>query len=95
MTDPAPGPFETERDAATAVRHITSRPPGAGEWAAGNQWLLERACEIAGVELGEYDHRILLWIGGWEPWVCAVIAGLIIRASQAAREPPGARAEQR
>jgi hypothetical protein len=36
------------------------------------------------VELGAYDHRILVWLAGWEPTICAVIAGLITRARELA-----------
>lgn len=48
--------------------------------AEGNRRLLEEACTATGVRLGAYDHRILLWLAGWEPSTCAVIAGLITRA---------------
>jgi hypothetical protein len=75
------GPYETERQAAAAVRHITASPPGS--WQDGEHRLLEDACRAAGVQLGAYDHRILLWLAGWEPATCAVIAGLITRAHEA------------
>jgi hypothetical protein len=75
------GPYETQRQAADAVRHITSSPAEA--WRDGNHRLLEDACRAAGVQLGAYDQRILLWLAGWEPSTCAVIAGLITRAHQA------------
>jgi hypothetical protein len=29
----------------------------------------------AGVQLGAYDQRILLWLAGYEPSTCAAIAG--------------------
>jgi hypothetical protein len=74
------GPFETERQAADAARHIYDSPPGTGAWGDGNHRLMEDACTAAGVELGAYDHRILLWLAGWEPATCAVVAGLITRA---------------
>jgi hypothetical protein len=35
------------------------------------------------VKLGAFDHRIVLWLAGWEPSTCAVIAGLIARAHEA------------
>ncbi len=76
----APGPFETEREARDTARHIYDSPPGTGAWGTGNHRLLEDACLAAGVELGAYDHAILLWLAGFEPSNCAVIAGLIARA---------------
>jgi hypothetical protein len=74
------GPYETEREAAGAARHIYSSDPGTGAWGDGNHRLLEEACIAVGVQLGAYDQRILLWLAGWEPSTCAVIAGLISRA---------------
>jgi hypothetical protein len=74
------GPYETERQAANAARHIYDSDPGTGAWGTGNHKLLEDACTAAGVHLGAYDQGILLWLAGWEPSTCAVIAGLIRRA---------------
>ena len=91
------GPYETERQAAGAARHIYDSPPGTGAWGDGCHRLLEGACAAAGVQLGAYDHRILVWVTTWEPATCAVIAGLITRAhaSQATADavvfPAGAR----
>jgi hypothetical protein len=79
-SQPAAGPFDTEREAAAAVQHITSNPTEA--WRDGMHRHLEQACAAAGVELGAYDHAILLWLAGWEPATVAVIAGLIARARQ-------------
>jgi hypothetical protein len=76
------GPYETERQAADAARHIYDSPPGTGAWGTGSHRLLEDACTAAGVRLGAYDQRILLWLAGQEPSTCAVIAGLITRARQ-------------
>jgi len=76
-------PYETERQAADAAQHIYDSPPGTGAWGDGNLRLLEGACRAAGVQLGAYDTRILLWLAGWEPTTCAVIAGLISRAHAA------------
>lgn len=84
------GPFETELEARSAVQHILASPPGKGAWTGGNHRLLEDACRTAGVQLGAYDHRILLWLAGWEPAVCAVIAGLITRAHAASEADDGA-----
>ena len=38
--------------------------------------------DAAGVQLGEFDDRILHWLAGWEPHVAAVIAGLVGRAGE-------------
>jgi hypothetical protein len=51
--------------------------------------LLEGACQAAGVQLGAYDHRILIWLTAWEPATCAVIAGLITRAHAAGQDTAG------
>jgi hypothetical protein len=78
----APGPFQTELEARNATRHIYESPPGTGAWGNGNHKLLEDACRSAGITLGAFDHGILLWLAGFEPSTCAVIAGLIARASR-------------
>jgi hypothetical protein len=85
-------PYETQRQAADAARHIYDSQPGS--WGDGNLRLLEDACRAAGVQLGAYDHRILVWLTGWEPATCAVIAGLITRA-HASRAATGQMAEIR
>jgi hypothetical protein len=43
------------------------------------------ACSAAGVEVGAHDHRVLVWLAGWGPETCAVVAGLITRAYLAGR----------
>ncbi len=45
--------------------------------------MLISACVAASVELGAYDRRILLWLAGWEPETCVVVAGVITRAHEA------------
>ncbi len=80
------GPFETARQAreTPAVRaaydamHASHRRGVMGER---NHQMLNDACTAAGVELGAYDHRILLWLANWEPETIAVIAGIISRAA--------------
>jgi hypothetical protein len=79
------GPFETERQAlgTPAVRGVYTAfeaAPGKGRMQPGNLAMLRAACEGVDVELGAYDVRILAWLAGWEPQVCAVVAGLITRA---------------
>ncbi len=85
-----PVPYESEREARAAVANIydlmhasTERGTGSRE----NFLLLVKACEAAQVGLGSptsYDRRILAWLAGFEPETCAVVAGLITRARQAA-----------
>jgi hypothetical protein len=83
------GPFESESEARNtpAVRAVYAAfdaGPGQGRMQAPNHRMLEQACEAAGVTLGAYDHRILLWLAGWEPQTCAVVAGMISRAAHPA-----------
>jgi hypothetical protein len=76
------GPYETEREARAAAHAAV--PPAAGSSilsAAGNQELLGRALEAAGVRTGRYDDRIIEWLSQWEDSVCAVIAGWVQRAA--------------
>jgi hypothetical protein len=83
-----PGPFETSQQArdVPAVRaiydamHASHRRGVMGE--RGYQ-LLSQACEAADVEVGAYDHHILVWLAGFKPETCAVVAGLITRAHEA------------
>jgi hypothetical protein len=74
------GPFNTEAEARAAVAAILASPPGTGAWGDACRALLEDACRAAGVELGEFDRRIIGWLAGWEPATVAVVAGLISRA---------------
>jgi hypothetical protein len=90
------GPFETEREArelpaVQAIYAAFRADPGVGRMAPDTHKMLIGACVAAGVELGAYDRRILLWLSGWEPQTCAVIAGLISRAhdAEAARAGTG------
>ncbi len=80
------GPFETRREAAglpavqaiyDAMRATTRR----GVMAERGHRLLCEACTAAGVDLGAYDHRVIKWLAGWEPEICAVVAGIISRAA--------------
>ena len=83
------GPFETEREARAAAHEVVQPEPG---WPIlrkpQNQLVLERACQLAEVELGMYDRRILTWLSGYEDSVCAVVAGLVARATAAGRPGP-------
>jgi hypothetical protein len=90
------GPFETEREArnTTAVQTIYDAfyvSPGVGRMAPHSHNILSKAWTAAGLEVGTYDDRILVWLSQWEPTTCMVIAGLITRASEAAALPPQVR----
>lgn len=79
------GPYGTEAEARAAAL-AAAGPPRPG-WSILNEAqrhnMLLAACEAAGLELGDYDHRILGWLTGWEDGTVAVIAGLITRAHAA------------
>jgi hypothetical protein len=79
------GPFGTEREArAASLWEQQGRPEVQGRPAIreANVAQLRDACADAGVQLGAYDSRILHWLAGWEPAICAVVAGLIARAHE-------------
>jgi hypothetical protein len=40
------------------------------------------AAAVLGLDLGEYDRRILAWISGWDEPTLAAIASIIHRARQ-------------
>jgi hypothetical protein len=80
------GPYETEDQALAdpAVQGIYAamrRSPQAARMQDGSSRLIFTACAVAGVELGDYDVRIIRWVAGFEPQSSAVIAGLITRAA--------------
>jgi hypothetical protein len=84
------GPFQTEREALDlpAVRAIYDAMRAShrrGVMREPSRQLLGEACAAAGVEVGAYDDRILVWLAGFRPQECAVIAGLITRAHEAGR----------
>ena len=81
-------PIESQEQARAlpAVRAVYAAfdaTPGEGRMIAGNKRMILDACRAAGISLGAYDGRIIDWLGGWEPEVCAVVAGLITRAGRA------------
>lgn len=77
------GPYATAERAAETVREFyrASQFSPRGTLAKCNRERLLAACESAGVELGEYDRRILDWLAIWEPETIAVIVGLVLRAN--------------
>ena len=64
----------------------SSRPGAMTEL---NLALLLAALHDGGVTLGAYDGRKALWLAGWEPELCAAVAGWIGRAHAAGREDDG------
>jgi hypothetical protein len=83
------GPFDTEQQVrelpeVQAVYDAFRRDPGVGKMAPHSHRLLLGALAETGVYLGAFDHRIAEWLTQWEPATCAVIAGWVQRASQAA-----------
>jgi hypothetical protein len=81
------GPYETERQARQAA--IAAAGPPRPGWSILSEAqlhnLLLDACEAAGVQLGDYDRRILAWLTHYEDATVAVVAGLIERAAAAGR----------
>ena len=80
------GPFETERQArelpeVRAVYVAAHASTRRGVLAEGSRRLLGQALEAAGVSMGRYDDRIAEWLSGWEPQMCAVVAGWVTRAA--------------
>jgi hypothetical protein len=77
------GPYESERQARADVVRIYAecdRSYRRGVMGEANLAYLWDACERARVTLGAYDSRILAWLAGWEPEICAVITELVTRA---------------
>lgn len=84
--DTDPTVFQTERDAAATVQHITDSP--AGSWRDGCYRLLEDTCRAAGVDLGKFDEQVLLELAEEEPTTVAVIVSLLQRARQGTPRRP-------
>jgi hypothetical protein len=81
------GPFESEAEArdsdeVRAVHAAFDAEPGAGRMAPHNLRMLTDACGASGVEVGAYDMRVLEYLAGEPPAICAVIAGLVRRAGE-------------
>jgi len=90
----AHGPYQTEQqareDPAVRAVHAAFRAsPGTGRMTPHCHRILSDACSAAGVEAGAYDRRILAWLAEWGPETCAVVAGLITRAHEAAAAARG------
>ncbi len=97
MTGNEYGPFDDEGQvlatrAAAALRAAFDAHPGAGAGDPERLKLLTGACEAAGVDLGDYDIRLLRWLARYENTTCVQLAGMIHRAHQAglaAQRPEG------
>lgn len=83
------GPYATEGDALADLTHLPAGPPIGTlqeradflrDARAARLRLLTDACSTAGVEVGEFDRRVLEWLTGWEPTTVQVVADLIQRA---------------
>jgi hypothetical protein len=77
--------LDTERQARSlpevrAVYEAARASSRRGVLAEGNHRLLCEALSAAGVELGQFDHAIALWLANYEPATVAVIAGWVSRA---------------
>jgi hypothetical protein len=78
------GPFESESQAlATPAVQAAYRAydVGISSLRDGAADLMLSACEKAGVGLGAYDRRIIIWLAGFEPQAAAAVAGIIVRAA--------------
>jgi hypothetical protein len=72
------GPYQTERQAREASLWATDGHRYGMSISAAN--LADLAAALSGVELGDYDRRIVEWLAGFEPSTVAVISSLIQRA---------------
>ncbi|GGK89456.1 hypothetical protein [Mangrovihabitans endophyticus] len=99
------GPYRCERDAAAAAMPRAVRAlHDAGRVRAGDPERLVRdtiaghllhACEDTGMELGDYDRRVLVWLSRGEPATAQVLIGLISRAYQAGVQAAESRSDSR
>jgi hypothetical protein len=78
------GPFSTEREARDAAIALAGGLDDGAVILSKDQrvQMLVGVAANAGIELGEYDLRILRWLANYEDATIGVIAGLITRASQ-------------
>jgi hypothetical protein len=81
------GPFYTDRQAlAASLYHQQGRPWNTDVPTTALN-LADLAAALSGVELGDWDRRIVEWLAGWEPSTVAVVCGLITRARDTALPP--------
>lgn len=76
-----PGPYDTEQQALTDVAAaVDFGLPARGFTDNPLRTYLTAALVEAGVEMGEFDARIVDWLAGWEPATVQVIVGWVTRA---------------
>lgn len=81
-----PGPYDTEAQAHTDVAAaVDFGLPARGFTGSPLRAYLTASLVESGVELGEYDARIVDWLAGWEPATVQVIVGWVTRAHAAGR----------
>jgi hypothetical protein len=77
------GPYDTDSDAMRDAAHVHQAyrvDYERGMMGQINEGLLLGALREAGVQLGEFDRRIVGWLADWEPYVVQVIVGWVERA---------------
>jgi hypothetical protein len=88
------GPYETERDTRQEPMPQQVRALRADHHHDRSMWQVVRdtverhlldACASAGVDLGDYDRRIITWLAEGEIATAQVVIGLITRARAAGR----------
>lgn len=89
------GPYDDERQAlAEPMPRAVRALHDAGRVQSGDPDRLVRdticghlvhACENTGMELGDYDRRVLVWLSRGETSTAQVLIGLISRAYEAGR----------
>jgi len=91
------GPYQTETDTysepmptAVSALHSTSQVrTGDPDHLVRDTTMrhVTIACQDAGVELGEFDHRKLSWLAETDTAAVQVVIGLISRANEGGRRP--------
>ena len=71
-----PGPFESQAEAMAPVHTLAALTGEGGNWAA--RELFDKS--LAGIELGDYDLRIVRWLRDWDAPTLAAVAGITERA---------------
>ncbi|WP_155059728.1 hypothetical protein [Streptomyces blattellae] len=73
-------------DADDRKSAIPAGPIESAPWSAlsgETEYRAALAEAFEGVELGEYDRRIIEWLAGWDSPTVATLASLVIRARKA------------
>jgi hypothetical protein len=81
------GPFQDDREALAASLYHQQGRPRNNEVPTTTLNLADPAAALSGVELGDWDRRIVEWLAGWEPSTVTVVCGLIRRARDAGLPP--------